>query len=48
LGIGHDRTVFVEKGHLPCSKVIPNNIIVIDKSCAIIQYASGWTEASFH
>ncbi len=23
-------------------------IVVIDKSCAIIQYASGWTEASFH
>jgi hypothetical protein len=23
-------------------------IVVIDKSCAIIQYASGWTEALFH
>ncbi len=28
-------------------KVSPT-IAMIDKSCAIIQYASGWTEASFH
>ncbi len=25
LGVGHDRTLFIEKGHLPCSQVVPNN-----------------------
>ncbi len=47
LSIGHDRTLFVEKPISLAPKLSSRNV-VIDKSCVIIQYASGRTEASFH
>jgi hypothetical protein len=50
------RSIWVLAMTLLCSlkkaiSLVPKlspTIVVIDKSCAIIQYASGWNEASFH